>query len=159
MSRNAEQKKRLEWLDFWKSHGNSGGAGCPCRLLAGSPHLLWRYVLYAHLFSSRRATLFRRKEGESYGAFSLVKKAKRLLIPYFGTSAFLWLIFLSEGFRAERQSRRSEDTVSSGNPLFTESDVAEQLYRRESSALESSEFSVVVSDSSFSGLCLVWTNQ
>ena len=68
-------------------------------------------------------------------------------------------VFLSEGFRAERQSRRSEDTVSSGNPLFKESDVAEQLYRRESSALESSEFSVVVSDSSFSGLCLVWTDQ
>ena len=42
-----------------------------------------------------------------------------------------------------------EDSVTSGNPLFTESDVAEQLCRRESSALESSEFSLVVSDSSF----------
>ena len=152
MSRNAEQKKRLEWLDFGKAMGIlvvlAVHAGCSLGALT-----YYGGMFYMPIFFFAAGYTFRRKEGESYGAF-LWKKAKRLLIPYFGTS-----VFLSEGFRAERQSRRSEDTVSSGNPLFTESDVAEQLYRRESSALESSEFSIVVSDSSFSGLCLVWTDQ
>ena len=152
MSRNAEQKKRLEWLDFGKAMGIlvvlAVHAGCSLGALT-----YYGGMFYMPIFFFAAGYTFRRKEGESYGAF-LWKKAKRLLIPYFGTSAFLWLFFYLK------------DSVLSGNPgdlkiqsLFTESDVAEQLYRRESSALESSEFSVVVSDSSFSGLCLVWTDQ
>ena len=93
MSRNAEQKKRLEWLDFGKAMGIlvvlAVHAGCSL----GARHLLWRYVLYAHLLLSRRATLFVVKEGESYGAF-LWKKAKRLLIPVLWNQCFSMAVFL-----------------------------------------------------------------
>ena len=156
MSRNAEQKKRLEWLDFGKAMGIlvvlAVHAGCSLGALT-----YYGGMFYMPIFFFAAGYTFRRKEGESYGAF-LWKKAKRLLIPYFGTSAFLWLFFYLK------------DSVLSGNPgdlkiqsllgiLYSRNQMWQRLCRRESCALESSEFSVVVSDSSFSGLCLVWTDQ
>lgn len=157
MSRNAEQKKRLEWLDFGKAMGIlvvlAVHAGCSLGALT-----YYGGMFYMPIFFFAAGYTFRRKEGESYGAF-LWKKAKRLLIPYFGTSAFLWLFFYLK------------DSVLSGNPgdlkiqsllgiLYSRNQMWQSSYTGgESSALESSEFSVVVSDSSFSGLCLVWTDQ
>ena len=91
MSRNAEQKKRLEWLDFGKAMGIlvvlAVHAGCSLGVLT-----YYGGMFYMPIFFFAAGYTFRRKEGESYGAF-LWKKAKRLLIPYFGTSAFLWLFF------------------------------------------------------------------
>ena len=102
MSRNAEQKKRLEWLDFGKAMGIlvvlAVHAGCSLGALT-----YYGGMFYMPIFFFAAGYTFRRKEGESYGAF-LWKKAKRLLIPYFGTSAFLWLFFYLK------------DSVLSGNP-------------------------------------------
>ena len=102
MSRNAEQKKRLEWLDFGKAMGIlvvlAVHAGCSLGVLT-----YYGGMFYMPIFFFAAGYTFRRKEGESYGAF-LWKKAKRLLIPYFGTSAFLWLFFYLK------------DSVLSGNP-------------------------------------------
>lgn len=102
MSRNAEQKKRLEWLDFGKAMGIlvvlAVHAGCSLGALT-----YYGGMFYMPIFFFAAGYTFRRKEGESYGVF-LWKKAKRLLIPYFGTSAFLWLFFYLK------------DSVLSGNP-------------------------------------------
>ena len=84
MSRNAEQKKRLEWLDFGKAMGIlvvlAVHAGCSLGALT-----YYGGMFYMPIFFFAAGYTFRRKEGESYGTF-LWKKAKRLLIPYFGTS-------------------------------------------------------------------------
>ena len=102
MSRNAEQKKRLEWLDFGKAMGIlvvlAVHAGCSLGVLT-----YYGGMFYMPIFFFAAGYTFRRKEGEGYGAF-LWKKAKRLLIPYFGTSAFLWLFFYLK------------DSVLSGDP-------------------------------------------
>ena len=95
-------KKRLEWLDFGKAMGIlvvlAVHVGCSLGALT-----FYGGMFYMPIFFFAAGYTFRRKEGESYGVF-LWKKAKRLLIPYFGTSAFLWLFFYLK------------DSVLGGNP-------------------------------------------
>ena len=92
MSRNAEQKKRLEWLDFGKAMGIlvvlAVHAGCSLGALT-----YYGGMFYMPIFFFAAGYTFRRKEGESYGVF-LWKKAKRLLIPYFGTVLFYGCFFI-----------------------------------------------------------------
>lgn len=82
---------RLEWLDFGKAMGMLVvlvvHAGCRLGLVT-----YYGGMFYMPIFFVAAGYTFRVKEGESYGTF-LLKKAKRLLIPYFGTSAFLWVFF------------------------------------------------------------------
>ena len=82
---------RLEWLDFGKAMGILVvllvHAGCKLGLVT-----YYGGMFYMPIFFVAAGYTFRIKEGESYGTF-LRKKVKRLLIPYFGTSAFLWLFF------------------------------------------------------------------
>ena len=82
---------RLEWLDFGKAMGILVvllvHAGCRLGLVT-----YYGGMFYMPIFFVAAGYTFRVKEGESYGTF-LLKKAKRLLIPYFGTSAFLWVFF------------------------------------------------------------------
>lgn len=82
---------RLEWLDFGKAMGILVvllvHAGCRLGLVT-----YYGGMFYMPIFFVAAGYTYRVKEGESYGTF-LLKKAKRLLIPYFGTSAFLWVFF------------------------------------------------------------------
>lgn len=82
---------RLEWLDFGKAMGILVvllvHAGCRLGVVT-----YYGGMFYMPIFFVAAGYTFRIKEGESYGAF-LWKKAKRLLLPYLGTSAFLWLFF------------------------------------------------------------------
>ena len=82
---------RLKWLDFGKAMGILVvllvHAGCKLGLVT-----YYGGMFYMPIFFVAAGYTFRMKEGESYGTF-LWKKAKRLLIPYFGASAFLWLFF------------------------------------------------------------------
>lgn len=61
-------------------------------------------MFYMPIFFVAAGYTYRSRVGESFGAF-LKKKAKRLLIPYVGTSAFLWLFFWVK------------DSVLGGNPM------------------------------------------
>ena len=85
------EKKRIAWLDAVKAVGilvvllvHTGRSFGPVSFYGG--------MFYMPIFFVAAGYTFRVKEGESYGTF-LLKKAKRLLIPYFGTSAFLWVFF------------------------------------------------------------------
>lgn len=91
---SAEKRKtadRLGWLDFGKAMGILVvllvHAGCRLGLLT-----FYGGMFYMPIFFVASGYTFRIKEGERYGDF-LWKKAKRLLLPYIGTSGFLWLFF------------------------------------------------------------------
>lgn len=94
--------KRLCWLDFGKA------AGILVVLLvhaecALGPVTFYGGMFYMPVFFVAAGYTFRVREGETYFQY-LEKKAKRLLAPYFGTSAFLWLFFWAK------------DSWLSGNP-------------------------------------------
>lgn len=97
-----DASKRLLWLDFGKA------AGILVVLLV---HAEWNLGLvtfyggmfYMPVFFVAAGYTFRQKEGEDYFTY-LKKKAKRLLLPYFGASLFLWLFFWVK------------DSCLSGNP-------------------------------------------
>lgn len=61
-------------------------------------------MFYMPVFFVAAGYTYRCRQEESYGIF-LKKKARRLLVPYFGTSAFLWMFFWLK------------DCLLSGNPL------------------------------------------
>ena len=84
-------KERLGWLDFGKVLGilvvllvHAEGSPGPVTFYGG--------MFYMPVFFVAAGYTFRHKEGETFRAY-LKKKAKRLLLPYAGTSAFLWLFF------------------------------------------------------------------
>lgn len=86
-----EKKERFGWLDFGKVMGilvvllvHAEGAPGPVTFYGG--------MFYMPVFFVAAGYTFRCREGETYGGY-LKKKAKRLLAPYIGTSAFLWLFF------------------------------------------------------------------
>ena len=86
-----EKKERLGWLDFGKVMGilvvllvHAEGAPGPVTFYGG--------MFYMPVFFVAAGYTFRCREGETYGSY-LKKKVKRLLAPYAGTSAFLWLFF------------------------------------------------------------------
>lgn len=72
-----------------------------CRL---GPVTYYGGMFYMPVFFVASGYTYRFREDEPYRLF-LKKKAKRLLVPYFGTSAFLWLFFWLK------------DSVLGGNPL------------------------------------------
>lgn len=83
--------KRLGWLDFGKA------AGILVVLLvhaecALGPVTFYGGMFYMPVFFVAAGYTFRYRESGGFGAY-LKKKAKRLLAPYFGASAFLWLFF------------------------------------------------------------------
>lgn len=84
-------KTRLGWLDFGKAMGILVVlmVHAECRL-----GLVTYYggMFYMPVFFVAAGYTYRCKKEESYGTF-LRKKAKRLLVPYFESSAFLWLFF------------------------------------------------------------------
>ncbi|MCI9599982.1 MAG: hypothetical protein HFI17_05680 [Lachnospiraceae bacterium] len=84
-------KERLGWLDFGKVLGilvvllvHAEGSPGPVTFYGG--------MFYMPVFFVAAGYTFRHKEGEAFRVY-LKKKAKRLLLPYAGTSAFLWLFF------------------------------------------------------------------
>ncbi len=84
-------KKRLSWLDFGKA------AGILVVLLVHAecslgPLTFYGGMFYMPVFFVAAGYTFRFQKEECYGDW-LKKKAKRLLVPYFGVSAFLWLVF------------------------------------------------------------------
>jgi fucose 4-O-acetylase-like acetyltransferase len=84
-------KVRLEWLDLGKAAGILVvllvHAGC-----TGGPVTFYGGMFYMPVFFVAAGYTYRCREDETYGAY-LKKRARRLLLPYFGTSAFLWLFF------------------------------------------------------------------
>lgn len=83
--------RRLGWLDF----GKAAGILMVLMVHAGSSlPLVTSYggLFYMPIFFVAAGYTYRCSPKESFGLF-LKKKAKRLLVPYFGTSAFLWLFF------------------------------------------------------------------
>lgn len=104
MGASLEKKNnRLEWLDFGKAMGILMVlmVHAECRLGVVT---FYGGMFYMPVFFVAAGYTYRRKAGESFGSF-LKKKAKRLLIPYVGTSAFLWMFFWVK------------DSVFGGNPL------------------------------------------
>lgn len=85
------QKNRLEWLDFGKAMGMLVvllvHAECNLGFLT-----FYGGMFYMPIFFVASGYTYRCKRGESYFAF-LKKKARRLLVPYFLTSLFLWIFF------------------------------------------------------------------
>lgn len=84
-------KGRLGWLDFGKA------AGILVVLLVHAecslgPVTFYGGMFYMPVFFVAAGYTYRRRAEETYGTF-LKKKAGRLLVPYFGTSLFLWLFF------------------------------------------------------------------
>ncbi|MCD8250013.1 MAG: hypothetical protein LUC60_09230 [Lachnospiraceae bacterium] len=82
---------RLPWLDFGRAAGilvvllvHAGVGSGVVRQYGG--------MFYMPIFFVAAGCVYHRREGEAFGVF-LKKKAARLLLPYFGTSAFLWLFF------------------------------------------------------------------
>lgn len=90
MGENRE-KKRLGWLDIGKAAGIFVvllvHAGC-----ALGPVTFYGGMFYMPIFFVAAGYTYRHREGEALGDY-LIKKAKRLLLPYLWTSAFLWLFF------------------------------------------------------------------
>ncbi len=82
---------RLVWLDFGKAIGILMVliVHAECRLGFVT---YYGGMFYMPVFFVAAGYTYRCRKEESYGIF-LKKKAKRLLVPYFGTSAFLWLFF------------------------------------------------------------------
>lgn len=87
---NKRAAGRLSWLDFGKAAGIVMvllvHAGCSL-----GPVTYYGGMFYMPVFFVAAGYTYRCKE-EPFGSF-VKKKAKRLLLPYFGTSAFLWLFF------------------------------------------------------------------
>ncbi len=82
---------RLGWLDFGKAVGILMVliVHAECRLGFVT---YYGGMFYMPVFFVAAGYTYQCRKEKSYGIF-LKKKAKRLLIPYFGTSAFLWLFF------------------------------------------------------------------
>lgn len=82
---------RLDWLDFGKAMGILMVliVHAECRL---GPVTYYGGMFYMPVFFVAAGYTYRCRAEETYGSF-LRKKARRLLLPYFGTSAFLWLFF------------------------------------------------------------------
>jgi fucose 4-O-acetylase-like acetyltransferase len=82
---------RLGWLDFGKAAGIlivlMVHAGCSLGYVT-----YYGGMFYMPIFFVAAGYTYRCKKEESFGRF-VQKKARRLLLPYFGTSAFLWLFF------------------------------------------------------------------
>jgi len=83
--------KRLGWLDFGKAVGilvvlmvHTGGRFGRLSFYGG--------MFYMPIFFVAAGYTYRCRREEPFGSF-LKKKGARLLLPYFGTSAFLWLFF------------------------------------------------------------------
>lgn len=96
-------KMRLCWLDFGKAMGILVVlmVHAECRLGFVT---YYGGMFYMPVFFVAAGYTYRCRKEENYGFF-LKKKAKRLLVPYFGASAFLWLFFWLK------------DSVLSGNPM------------------------------------------
>lgn len=91
MRRRRMEKQRILWMDIAKAFGIlivlivHGGIGLgPVTFLGG--------MFYMPVFFVLAGMTFKRREGESFGAF-MKKKARRLLVPYFGYNLFLFLFF------------------------------------------------------------------
>lgn len=96
------ENRRLGWLDFGKAMGilvvlmvHTEGSFGPASFYGGMFYMPIFFVAAGHTYRCRR--------DESFGSF-VRKKASRLLVPYVGTSAFLWLFFWVK------------DCVLAGNP-------------------------------------------
>ncbi len=86
-----KESGRLLWLDF----GRAAGMLIVLLVHAGTGSAVVRYyggMFYMPIFFVAAGYVYRRRDGEFLGSF-LRKKASRLLLPYFGTSAFLWIFF------------------------------------------------------------------
>ncbi len=86
-----KENSRLLWLDF----GRAAGILVVLLVHVGAGPGVVRYyggMFYMPIFFVAAGCVYRRREGQAFGIF-LKKKAARLLLPYFGTSAFLWLFF------------------------------------------------------------------
>lgn len=94
---------RLNWLDFGKAMGILMVliVHAECRLGAVT---YYGGMFYMPVFFVAAGYTYRCRKEEAFGTF-LKKKAKRLLLPYFGANAFLWLFFWLK------------DSVCGGNPL------------------------------------------
>lgn len=86
-----EQKKRVLWMDIAKAIGilvvllvHTGRGFGPLTYFGG--------MFYMPVFFILAGMTFRYREEESFGTF-LKKKARRLLVPYFGYNLFLFLFF------------------------------------------------------------------
>lgn len=82
---------RLGWLDFGKVLGILVVLLVHAECAPG-PVTFYGGMFYMPVFFVAAGYTFRCRKGEAFGAF-LKKKARRLLIPYAGTSVFLWLFF------------------------------------------------------------------
>lgn len=96
------RNSRLGWLDFGKAVGilvvlmvHTGGSFGLLSFYGG--------MFYMPVFFVAAGYTYRCRKEEPFGIF-VKKKVRRLLIPYFGTSAFLWLFFWVK------------DCVLAGNP-------------------------------------------
>lgn len=105
MSGSLEKNKtagRLGWLDFGKAAGIlivlAVHAGCRLGLVT-----YYGGMFYMPIFFVAAGYTYHCRREESFGTF-LKKKAKRLLAPYFGANAFLWLFFWGK------------DSLLGGNP-------------------------------------------
>ena len=97
-----ETKRRLGWLDFGKVMGILVVLLVHAECAVG-PVTFYGGMFYMPVFFVAAGYTFRCREGETFAGY-LKKKAKRLLVPYVGTSAFLWLFFWVK------------DCVLAGNP-------------------------------------------
>ena len=86
-----KMKARLGWLDFGKAAGILVVLLVHAECALGSV-TFYGGMFYMPIFFVAAGYTFRYREEERFSGF-LKKKAKRLLMPYAGTSAFLWLFF------------------------------------------------------------------
>ncbi len=97
-----KESSRLLWLDFGKAIGILVvlivHAGCSL-----GPVTFYGGMFYMPVFFVAAGYTYRYRPEEGFGGF-VKKKAKRLLVPYFVVSAFLWLFFWVK------------DSVLAGNP-------------------------------------------
>lgn len=84
-------KERLGWLDFGKVLGILTVLLVHAECAPG-PVTFYGGMFYMPVFFVAAGYTFRCRDGEAFGVY-LKKKAGRLLVPYAGTSAFLWLFF------------------------------------------------------------------
>lgn len=98
-----KMSRRLGWLDFGKAMGILMVliVHAECRL---GPVTYYGGMFYMPVFFVAAGYTYRCKREQDFSSF-LKKKAKRLLVPYFGTNIFLWLFFWLK------------DSVLGGDPL------------------------------------------
>lgn len=91
LSGQSGSAERLEWLDFGKAMGILVVllVHSECRL---GPITYFGGMFYMAVFFVAAGYTYRLRDGESYPA-RIKKRAVRLLVPYAGTSAFLWFFF------------------------------------------------------------------